>query len=336
MRRNFPSTRKAIKRAFTLVELLVVIAIIGILAALLIPAVQAARESARRMQCANNLKQIGLACMLHVDMQKHYPTGGWGWFWVGDPDRGYNKRQPGGWCYNILPGLELLSLHDMGKGLDTGGKLKAANLLARTPLGLMMCPSRRPVILFPKVANGTAVAYNAAPNNAGDNTVARGDYAALAGDVNIAINPFKGPSTITQGEDPNYNWLDTTKFTGIVYPRSTIAVSDILRGSSHCIFAGEKYLNPDHYFTGSDPADNESLFSGFNNDNSRYTESQLQHDRRGSQDEFIFGGTHSSICNFVFADGAVHTISFDVDHKAFTYLGNRKSRFAVDASVYGL
>ena len=65
-------------RGFTLVELLVVIAIIGILVALLLPAIQSARESARRTQCMNQLKQLVLGALTHHNTTKHFPTGGWG------------------------------------------------------------------------------------------------------------------------------------------------------------------------------------------------------------------------------------------------------------------
>src|SRR5580704_3307891 len=95
-----------IRRAFTLVELLVVITIIGILVALLLPAVNSARESGRRAQCANNLKQLSAACLQHDEGQGYYPGGGWGSSWVGDPSLGYGRRQPGSWLYSILPNLD--------------------------------------------------------------------------------------------------------------------------------------------------------------------------------------------------------------------------------------
>src|SRR5688572_24723618 len=137
------------KRGFTLVELLVVIAIIGVLVALLLPAVQAARESARRTQCTNHLKQIGLAFHNHDDTMKHLPTGGWGWSYVGDPDGGFAENQPGAWTYNILPWIEQQALREIGLGSPAPLKPAELKLLVEKPIKFYHCPSRRTATLYP-------------------------------------------------------------------------------------------------------------------------------------------------------------------------------------------
>ena len=126
---------------FTLVELLVVITIIGILVGMLLPAVNSARESGRNLQCKNNLTQLGKACLAHEEAQGIFPTGGWGWFWVGDPDCGYGDQQPGGWIYNILPHTEMNNLHDLGR-LRQGRRLTTRRSSKRfCKWSALPCPS---------------------------------------------------------------------------------------------------------------------------------------------------------------------------------------------------
>jgi prepilin-type N-terminal cleavage/methylation domain-containing protein/prepilin-type processing-associated H-X9-DG protein len=131
------------KNAFTLVELLVVIAIIGVLVSLLLPAVQTAREAARRMRCANNLKQMGLAVHNYVDTYKTVPIGH---MYRGHWDGDVNDADGGtgfGWGTAILPYIEQTPLYnqfDMRLPISNGNKSRNL-ILATTPVNIFSCPS---------------------------------------------------------------------------------------------------------------------------------------------------------------------------------------------------
>lgn len=144
-------------RAFTLVELLVVIAIIGILIALLLPAVQAAREAARRSQCTNNLKQLALACHNYADTNKVFPPRqtGTGIYWGGNGNIS-NIQRMSGWV-SLLPFYEQQALYDqISSPLTVGattypawGTSPASNTPAYPPwqvqITALLCPSDGPI-----------------------------------------------------------------------------------------------------------------------------------------------------------------------------------------------
>ena len=227
--------------AFTLVELLVVITIIGILIALLLPAVQAAREAARQVQCQNNLKQVALACLNHEQANGFLPTGGWGYCFVGDANRGFDKRQPGGWLYNVLPYME----QPRCTIWPTHNQTALANRVG-TPLAAFYCPTRRSVAAYPNARIGTAtkqVNINPQPPLWG-----RSDYAGNGGDyVSFQFNigscdprayPLTGGDALSDA-----TWAGiyggATGCTGIFYVRSTTRVRDIKDGTANTYLAGE-------------------------------------------------------------------------------------------------
>lgn len=128
---------------FTLVELLVVIAIIGILIALLLPAVQSAREAARRMQCTNNLKQTALAVHLYHDVHRQFPPG-YGYF---NTPYGRHSHQEWPWCVRLFPYMEQGSLAEIMKSYwsyasgNTGAKPAAILPVYQTAIATWQCPS---------------------------------------------------------------------------------------------------------------------------------------------------------------------------------------------------
>ena len=173
---------------FTLIELLIVITIIGILISLLLPAVQSAREAARRTQCNNNLKQIGLAALNHESGLKHLPTGGWSYLsFAGNADRGAGYDQSGPLLFNILPYMEQTSLYGLSSR-KTGSDLQTAvTTMLQTPLAVFYCPSRRQAKTYPQatmISGAIQYTFCDAPN---DNTAfildsaAKTDYAANGG-----------------------------------------------------------------------------------------------------------------------------------------------------------
>ena len=309
---------------FTLVELLVVIAIIGILAALLIPAVLKMRESANLTQCENNLHQIGLAIHSHHDTYGRFPSCGWGWGWVGTPDRGTGPDQPGGWIYNILPFLEQEALRKLGAGQASPDIEQSILTLLATPIPQFVCPSRRDG--GPYANGGVTQSYKVGVRGGGTTSVtpdklARSDYAGNAGSQ--SFNELgSGPLTLAEGDRPDYKWPDTSKCTGIFYPRSNVRLQSVTRGSSNTFLAGDRYCNSAHYYDGTDFGDNESMHGGYDNDICRVTFAPPQRDASESN-TLRFGSAHAAGVNMLYCDGSVRFVAYDVDGDVFLESGER-------------
>jgi prepilin-type N-terminal cleavage/methylation domain-containing protein len=297
------------RNGMTLVELMVVIAIIGILLALLLPAVQAMREAARKVECKNKLRQIGLACSLHHDVHRHFPTNGWGWQWTGDAQRGFDHLQPGGWCFNILPFVEEAAARELASGGPSTAKL------LQTPLSLFYCPSRRSPGLFPYTPTAFSLRNSSTVRDA-----ARTDFAVCAGDQ--VIHTPGGPASANPTDLASYDWPQFTDATGVSYVLTRIRLADILDGTSNTILVGEKYLDSRHYRDGQDLGDDQTAYLGDDADIRRWTSAPPRRDDDHTDIQH-FGSAHTGGCHFVLCDGSTRLISYSVDAAVFQFLGNR-------------
>ncbi|MBI3468720.1 MAG: DUF1559 domain-containing protein [Planctomycetes bacterium] len=303
-------------RGFTLVELLVVIAIIGILIALLLPAVQAAREAARRSQCSNNLRQIAMACLNFENARKGLPPHRIADCW-------------GTWAAIILPYCEQSSVvtqWDLRKRY-----FQQTPQALRQNLPFYFCPTRRgPPAVF---SNDSRTANVAFPETPGGLT----DYAASSGNVYTNYNGAivecirNVPPTILLNEQTGAKENDTgansTPQTIVTQWVPRIRLADIRDGTSNTIIVGEKHIRATNQ---AGRNEDRSVFNGdielgavsrlggvaVNADGSLNAASMrplAKHANDGFQPAQIFGSYHPGICQFGFVDGSVRAVRTDVD-----------------------
>ncbi|WP_430453687.1 DUF1559 domain-containing protein [Rhodopirellula europaea] len=199
-------------RGFTLVELLVVIAIIGVLVGLLLPAVQSAREAARRMQCSNNLKQIGLGLHVYHDTFNKFP---YGW-----DNRGMT------WSGHILPQIEQANLYQTLIFQESG----LGNWATDDGPNEEACETVIPTYRCPSMALPLHMDYNGIPQRVPASYRGVAGTLATSDDTSTAL-----PDTIS---------LESLDQDGIFYACSKTKFRDILDGTSNTIMIGESYNNP--------------------------------------------------------------------------------------------
>jgi len=330
---------------FTLVELLVVITIIGILIALLLPAVQAAREAARRLQCSNNLKQLGLAMHGFHDAQGALPSGGFGYMWAPHPDRGAGVDQTGSWIYSILPCIEQPALHDLGSGVGPNSMADPILLAANkqrleTALTVVTCPTRREPLTFPM----NSIWYVKKPILCDTLTLgARCDYAANGGEVWVTFD--SGPSTLDPATVSAY-FLDPARIariaanTGIMMSHNRFKFTDVTDGLSNTFMIGEKSVGPDWYTTGESYGDDQGPYVSDDRDSCRTAVDGWggylppMQDTAGYDNTYGFGSAHSGGLYFVLCDGSVRFINYSITEPVYRHLANRKDGFTINPNQF--
>jgi prepilin-type N-terminal cleavage/methylation domain-containing protein len=315
------------RRGFTLVELLVVVAIIGILIALLLPAVNAARESARRMQCRNNLKQIGLAVLNFHETQQRFPSS----------RRACDYMT---WCAEIWPYTE--------QGAISALWDPKANYYEQRPeirghqVPFYFCPSRRSP---PELSISGDADTNTGENVPG----ALGDYAANIGDTSTlsdSVDDLGRPPTgifVYSGGPEGGSQCDAIENLSLIPVRFRVAIKDVSDGLSNTILVGEKHVPRekfglhnfgDNSIYNPDYKKNCARFGGITLSGTKYPLARMDDGLIGSPSlpSWRFGSWHPSVCQFVFGDGSVRSINVDVDLVLLGRLLHRYDGKAVELS----
>ena len=279
------------RSAFTLVELLVVIAIIGVLVALLLPAVQYAREAANRMSCTNNLKQIGLALHNYHDVHKRLPPG-----WIGateDPA----SQNGWGWASMILPQMEQGPLFDQ---IDFNVHVADAS---NADVRAVVIPS----FLCPSDGNEEQWEHDGL-------TFARSNYVASFGTFPIEDAPSNGNGVFYRLSKTKFasitDGLSNTLFIGERHTRvdySTWAgVADIEEPFARVVGSADHPPNEEH------AEEEEEAPVSPNNEE--------EHEHHHFDD---FSSNHATGAHFVFGDGSVHLINDQIDETVYRGLATR-------------
>lgn len=300
-----PSQRQ---RAFTLVELLVVIAIIGVLVALLLPAVQAAREAARRTQCINNLKQIGLACHNYHDTFHFLPNS--------RKDANYT------WMVPILPQLEQPALYAKWNVATSSYSSQLAEV-REAKINVYFCPSRR--------SSGTARHVDEPQDGAATplykSTV--GDYAICTGDSSVVQTgdywqwngqhtPANGVGIIWNG---NMGQSPAVLAGGPKFKQ--VAFREITDGTSNTLLIGDKHVYIQKLYDFAQYGDG-GAFNGDKGHSHRMVGPNLPL-TKGPHDQTkrAFGSWHAGATNFVLVDGSVRSFANATNGTLLGYMAGK-------------
>lgn len=314
------------RSGFTLVELLVVIAIIGILVALLLPAVQSARDAARRAQCVNHMKQIGLALHNFHGTYQCFPASGWTEVGPGNPDGKYV-----GWRPLTLPFMEqqnLRDIYDVSLNWWEGSNQAAAAV----PVPIFLCPTAP----GDRIVN-EAIAHDPRPAMTFSNPIASTDYEAIMGVKPGSINPHLGTAR-----------YDGRNRYAVMHRNSRVRLTDVLDGTSQTVMVVECGGRPDVYRDGRRApqyandqgigwADSEGPFSldGANADGSVEGDGPSAGctfgiNKRNDNEPYSF---HPGGANFLFADGHVAFVGESIPLPVLASMCTRIGREVVDSSA---